>query len=481
MRRELLRCGPRFGAILWTTTRHPRYAGPAALAAPAPPTSPPQAGTPVLELLIVLALILLNGFFAMSEMSVMTSRKSRLKQQAQNSSRARRALALAEKPENFLSTVQIGITLIGVLTGLFGGEALGRSIAGWIEQVIPSLDRYAEPAGTTLAVVFITFLTLIFGELVPKRFAITRPETIAGFVAVPMGWLAWIAAPAVALLARTTRLVLRLLGLGKDEASSITEEEIRMLVAESHEQGVIDAHERDMMNRVMRLGDRTADSLMTPRTRVTWLDATASFQENLQTMRESQFSRFPVYRRNDQEVVGVLEVKSLLDRLDQTEPDLFAHLREPLFVSESTHAIKLLEIFREEQQSLALVVDEYGEIQGLVTVSDLMGAMVGRLQSAENTEDAPLVVTRDDGSLLIDGSLPTDDLREVLGVNLPDEGDADYNTLAGLVIAHFGRIPHVGEHFDWADWRIEVVDLDGARVDKLLLRRLKDERDDDDA
>ncbi len=425
----------------------------------------------MLELIIVFALVLLNGFFAMSEMSVMTSRKSRLKQMAQTSQRAQRALDLSEKPENFLSTVQIGITLIGVLTGTFGGDAIGSAIGGWLASTIPASAPYAPKIGIGVAVALITYLTLIFGELVPKRLAITRPETIAGFVAVPMGWLAKITAPAVALLAFSTRLVLRVFGLADDNKEAVTEEEIRMLVSEGHEAGVIDADERNMMNRVLRLGDRTADSLMTPRKKITWLDAAAPYDDNLQTMHESAFSRFPVYRGNDQDVVGVLEVKSLLDRFGVAQPDLFIKLREPLFVSESTHAMKLLEIFREEQQSLALVVDEYGEIQGLVTQSDLMGAVVGRLQAAENTEDAPLVVVRDDGSLLVDGSLPNDDLRELLGgVALPD--DDEYNTVAGMMIERFGRIPHVGERLDWAGWRFEVVDLDGARIDKLLLQKL---------
>ncbi len=428
----------------------------------------------MLEFLVVFALILLNGFFAMSEMSVMTARKSRLKQMAQTSLRSRRALELSEKPENFLSTVQIGITLIGVLTGLLGGEAIGMTIASGIEQVFPGLDRYAEKIGVGIAVALITFLTLIFGELVPKRLAITRSEDIAGIVALPMSLLARIAFPFVWLLSHSTRLVLRLLGLGKDEASAISEEEIRMLVAESHEQGVIDADERNMMNRVLGLGDRTADSLMTPRKRVVWLDEAASYQDNLHTMRESQFSRFPVYRGNDQDVIGVLEVKSLLGRIDQPHPELFRNLRDPLFVSESTHAMKLLEIFREEQQSLALVVDEYGEIQGVVTISDLMGAVVGRLQAAENAEEGALVVTRDDGSMLVDGSLPNDDLRELLGgVSLPDEDE--YNTVAGMMIERFARIPNVGEHLDWAGWRFEIVDLDGARIDKLLISRLPDD------
>ena len=428
----------------------------------------------MIELLIVLALIILNGFFAMSEMSVMTSRKSRLKQLAQASRRAAKALALSEKPEAFLSTVQIGITLIGILTGLFGGEAIGLAIAAWIERVLPALDPYAETIGKSIAVALITFLTLIFGELVPKRLAITAPEKIASVVALPMGWLARAAFPFVWLLSHTTRLVLRLLGLGKDEASTISEEEIRMLVAESHEQGVIDAHERDMVNRVMRLGDRTAASLMTPRNRIAWLDASAPVEESLEVMREHQFSRYPVYRGSDQDVAGILEVKSLIHTIGGDLAERLYHdLRPALFVSESTHAMKLLEIFREEQQSMALVVDEYGEIQGLVTVSDLMGAIVGRLQSVENTDEDALVVQREDGSLLVDGTLPTEDLRELMdGAALPDAEEGDYHTLAGMCIAHFGRIPHVGEYFDWAGWRIEVVDLDGARIDKLLLRRL---------
>lgn len=434
---------------------------------------------PVFELLIVLALILLNGFFAMSEMSVMTSRKSRLKQMAATSKRAERALELSEKPESFLSTVQIGITLIGILTGVFGGEAIGLAIAEWLHGIVPAF-AYSSEVGKALAVALITFLTLIFGELVPKRLAITRSEDIAGLVAWPMGWLSRIAFPFVWLLSHSTRLVLRVLGLGKDEAASVTEEEIRMLVAESHEAGVIDAHERDMMNRVMRLGDRTADSLMTPRNRIAWLDTQAAPEKNLATMRENEFSRYPVFRDNDQDIVGVLEVKSLVTRLVRDDHSLFQNLREPLYVSESTHAMKLLEIFREEQQSMALVVDEYGEIQGLVTISDLMGAVVGRLQSVENVDEDALVVTREDGSFLVDGSLSIEDLRELMGkAELPDADDGDYYTLAGMCIHYFGRIPHAGEYFDWAGWRIEIVDLDGARVDKLLLRTLSEDETDD--
>ncbi|WDS37376.1 hemolysin family protein [Pseudoxanthomonas sp.] len=435
----------------------------------------------MLELLIVCFLIVLNAFFALSEMSLMTSRKLRLKQMAQESRGARVALALAEHPDNLLSTVQIGINLIGILGGVFGGDAIGAIIAGWLNGWFPGIEQYATKIGVATAVTLITAGYVIFGELIPKRLALTNPEKIAAVVAIPVDWLLRFARPVVFVLGAINRAVLRLLGIKDDARNAVTEEEIRMLVSESHEQGVIDDDERNMVNRVLRLGDRTADSLMTPRKRIVWLDVAAPYAENLETMRESQYSRFPVYRENDQDVVGILEVKSLLDRIADHSPELFTELREPLFVSESTHAMKLLEILREEQQSLALVVDEYGEIQGMVTLSDLMNAVVGRHhQLTENIDPKALVVTRDDGSLLVDGSLSNDDLREVLGgVPLPDQEEHDYNTAAGMVIEHFGRIPHVGEHFDWAGWRIEVVDLDGARVDKLLLQKLAGDDDDD--
>ncbi|QQP98003.1 hemolysin family protein [Lysobacter enzymogenes] len=431
----------------------------------------------MLELLIVVALIVLNAFFAMSEMALMTSRKLRLKQMAEHpthpSKGARTALALAEQPDNLLSTVQIGITLIGILTGLFGGESIGLIIAGWFDFLLPGdATRYAHTLGIGTAVVLIASAQVIFGELVPKRLALTNPERIASSVAIVLNGLARAAKPAVAVLGTINRFILRLLGIKDDARSEISEEEIRLLVSESHEQGVIDADERKMVNRVLSLGDRTADSLMTPRTRIAWLDAAAPLEENLATMRESPFSRFPVYRGSDQDVLGVLEAKSLLAELVQGQvPDLFGQLKEALFVSESTHALKLLEIFREEQQSLALVVDEYGDVTGLITVNDLMGAVIGRVQNAESDDQPGPVVQREDGSYLVDGALPLEELRETVGGGrLPNEDEHDFHTAAGMVIAHFGRIPHVGEHFAWPGWRIEVIDLDGPRIDKLLLQ-----------
>lgn len=436
----------------------------------------------MLELLIVAALIVLNAFFAMSEMALMTSRKLRLKQLAEDPARpsraARKALALAEHPDNLLSTVQIGITLIGVLTGVFGGEAIGLTIAGWLQGWWPNADEYAEGIGIGTAVGLITAAQVIFGELIPKRLALTNPERIACGVSIPLAAVSSAAKPVVLALGWINRAVLRLLGIRDDARSAISEEEIRLLVSESHEQGVIDADERKMVNRVLGLGDRTTDSLMTPRTRITWLDADAPLDDNLEVMRNSPFSRFPVMRGDDQNVVGVVEAKSLLRALAPGVPiDLFGNMREALFVSESTHAMKLLEILREEQQSLALVVDEYGDVTGVVSVNDVMSAVIGRVQSgmgpaADNDDDGHSpVVERADGSWLIDGSLHVEDLRELLGDAVPGENEHDFHTAAGMVIAHFGRIPNVGEVFSWPGWRIEVVDLDGPRIDKLLLDR----------
>lgn len=415
----------------------------------------------------------------------MTSRKLRLKQLAEDpdtpSRGARKALAMAEHPDHLLSTVQVGITLIGICTGVFGGDAIGLKIADWLQEVWPDAREYARPLGIGSAVALITASSVIFGELIPKRLALTNPEAIASRVAIPLDALATATKPVILLLGAINRGVLRLLGIRNDARSAITEEEIHMLVSESHEQGVIDLDERNMMNRVMRLGDRTAESLMTPRTDITWLDLDAPLAENLATMQETPFARYPAYRGSDSDVAGILEAKTLLDELGKDLPELFRDLRPALFVSESTHALKLVEILREEQQSMALVVDEYGDIQGLVTISDVMDAVLGRLQAGEAHDEEALVVERDDGSLLVDGGLHIDELRELTGERLADSEEHDYHTAAGLVIAHFGRIPHVGEHFMLGFWRIEVVDLDGPRIDKLLLQRMPDARDGDDA
>jgi putative hemolysin len=425
------------------------------------------------EIAIVILLVLLNGFFALSEMAVVTSRKSRLKQMAESSKRAKTALSLSEHPERFLSTVQVGITLIPYLNGIVGGQALGSSLGTWLDAAVPALaSKTAITLGSVIVAVIVTFVTIVIGELVPKRIALLAPERIATAMAMPMNVISTLAAPFVWLLSRSTRLLIQILGLDKSNTDKVTDEEIRHLVAESHEQGNLDADERNMLNRVLRLGDRTAESLMTPRTLIIWLDADADFVENQDVLRSNPFSRYPVYRKDDSNVLGVLESKSLVGRECRNNAELLKSVHPALFVSESTNALRLLEIFREEQQTLALVVDEYGDILGMVTVNDLIGAVLGRIQSMEDAEDEALIVERADGSWLIDGRLAVEELRELLNVqSLPGEDENDFTTVAGMVIAHFGRIPHTGEVFEFGIWRVEVIDLDGARIDKLLIGR----------
>lgn len=433
-----------------------------------------------LELVVVALLILVNGFFALSEMSVVTSRRPRLRQMASRSRRARAALELAEQPERFLSTVQVGITLVGILTGMFGGAAFGARIAAGLTALGAGPDL-AHGLGLAISVSLITFFTIVFGELLPKRIALLASERIASNVALPMQAMSRVAAPFVWLLSHSVSILLRLLRLKDTAASQVSEEEIRMLLAEGHEQGLIDADERNMMNRVMRLGDRTAENLMTPRTRIAWLDLEASHEENIQVLREHPYSRYPVYRGSDSDVVGIMETKSLARLL--TRPDdidsLLDDLAEPLFVTESTRALTLLEIFRDESAHMALVVDEYGDLQGLVTLNDLISAVLGQMQQQEiDASENAVVVQRSDGSYLVDASLSSEDLRELLDLaKMPNEDEHDYNTAAGMVVAHFGRIPAPGEWFEHSGWRFEVVDLDGARIDQLLVQRQPDTPD----
>ncbi|PWK81578.1 hemolysin family protein [Fulvimonas soli] len=425
------------------------------------------------EIALVLLLALCNGFFALSEMALVASRKSRLREMAQHSRRARVALRHAEAPEYFLSTVQVGITLVMLVTGAVAGDALGDRIAGALNHAgVAWLAPYAHAFGIVLGFVLISFLQIVVGELVPKRLALAAPEKLSGYVAMPMLVLARLTMPFVWLLNASSGALLKLFGVSGQRHGAVTEEEIRLLVAESAEQGVLDADERNMVNRVLRLGDRTVDSVMTPRPRIAWLDMAAPREENIAVMRETAFSRYPVYRGGESDVVGVLEVKSLLGELAAGgSPELFRKLAKPLFVPATARALDLLEEFRDAETPVALVVDEYGDIEGLVTLNDLLAAVVGATQLGHgNGEDHAPIVPREDGSWLIDGSLSNDDLRELLHVNkLPGEDEHEYRTAAGMVMAALGRIPQVGEVFAWRGIRFEVVDLDGARIDKLLV------------
>lgn len=428
----------------------------------------------LIELLLVVLLALLNGFFALGEMALMTSRLSRLKQLAQGSRRARLALELVQEPERFLATVQVFITLLQISAGAALGAGIGERIGGALDALdLPFLDRYGTAIGVAVSITGITFLNMLLGELVPKRIALVDPEKFAIAVAVPMRAMAWLAKPFAFVLIQATRLMLRLLGMDKTSRERVSEEEIRLLVAEGADQGVIDSDERNMVNRVLRLGDRAVDSVMTPRTRITWLDANAPLEENLAVMRDTPYSRYPVYRGSEQEILGVLEVKRVIGRVTGApEADLFGELRAPLYVPATARALDLLEEFRDAETPLALVVDEYGEIEGLVTLNDLLAAVVGRTATPFAETLIHPIVQREDGSWLVDGSVGADDLRELLGLaELPNEQEHDFRTAAGLVMAHYGRIPQPGEHFNASGFRFEVVDLDGKRIDKLLISR----------
>lgn len=424
------------------------------------------------EIAFVLVLSLCNGFFALSEMALVASRKSRLKQIARTSRSAALALRHAEAPEYFLSTVQVGITLVMLVTGAVAGDALGGHIAAALtsDQTV-WLAPYMRIIGIVLGFALISFLQVVLGELVPKRLALSAPERVAVLVAIPMLLLSRLAIPFVWLLNASSNVVLWLMRVDTQGRGVVTEEEIRLLVAESAEQGVLDRDEHNMVNRVLRLGDRTVDSVMTPRMRIAWLDLSAPREENIEVLRQTPYSRYPVYRGDESDVVGVVEVKRMLHSFTEGSPELFAHLSKPLFVPAAARALDLLEEFRDAETPLALVVDEYGDIEGVVTVNDLLAAVVGASQigHAGADENAP-IVQRDDGSWLVDGSLSTDDLRELLHLEqLPGETEHEFRTIAGMVMAALGHIPQTGEVFAWRGIRFEVIDLDGARIDKLLV------------
>jgi putative hemolysin len=427
------------------------------------------------EALVILLLIILNGLFAMSEIAVVSARKTRLQQWAnEGNPRARIALELANTPNQFLATVQIGITLVGILTGAFGGATLASELALRLED-IPVLAPYSRPISLAVVVLPITYLSLIVGELAPKRLALNSPERIASAVASSMRALAHLASPVVHLLGLSTEALLRGLGIKPSAEPPVTEEEIRALIAQGTQAGTFEEAEQEMVERVFRLGDRRVGAVMTPRTEIVWIDSDASLEEIQHTIAESIHSRFLVAQGSLDNVLGVVHAKELLLHFLRGQPlDLMATLQQPLYVPESMRALEVLESFKQSAIHIALVVDEYGGIQGLVTPSDILEAIVGDLpEVGEQLE--PLVVQREDGSWLLDGMLPIDEFKELFHFGrLPGEDQGVYQTLAGFVIMQLGRIPAVSDHFDWEGLRIEVVDMDGNRVDKLLAQPLPD-------
>ncbi|MCC6208213.1 MAG: HlyC/CorC family transporter [Gammaproteobacteria bacterium] len=420
------------------------------------------------ELLVLLLLILLNGFFAMSELAVISSRRARLKALAEGGSKAARsALDLSESPGPFLSTVQIGITMIGIFAGAYGEKTLTTSLSGWLAQ-FSWLESISGILALAIVVAGITYFSLILGELVPKHIALANAERIASMVAPPMKLLATLFTPMVVVLDASTRFVLRLLGRHAVSAHKISDEEIRSLISEAADTGVVERAEGDMIRGVMRLADRPIEALMTPRVDIVWLDVDAAEQNIRQLLRDSYYSRFLVSRGDLDEVMGVVQVRDLFERmLDERTLDVREVLRQPLFVHENTSALNALEQLRGAEVQMAIVVDEYGSIQGLVTSTDILTAIAGEI--AENTEKGEsLMVHRDDGSWLLDGGLPVDEVRDLLGLpSVPQ--DVPFHTLAGLMLHQFGHVPSAGEYFVLDDYRFEVVDMDGHRVDKVLV------------
>lgn len=427
-----------------------------------------------LQVSLLFILILMNGILAMAEIAVVSARKARLEQRSrQGDQKAARALELAENPTDFLSTVQIGITLVGILAGAFGGATIAENLEPVLAQV-NVIARYSEAISVGLVVILTTYLTLVVGELAPKRLALLNPERISIMVAGPMQFLARLSHPFVRLLSISTGLVLRLLGAQTSDEPPVTEEEIRVLIEQGTVAGVFEEAEQEMVAGVFRLADRRVDSLMTPRTEIYWLDLEDGEDVNRQRIIDSSYSRLPVGQDDLDHIRGLVQAKSLLARCLEGEPlDLEGVIIPAQFVPESAPALSVLEIFRRSGVHMALVIDEFGGLQGLVTVMDILESIVGEIPGREMDEE-PEVVQREDGSWLIDGLLPMDEFQEIfLQDGLPEEEKGYYQTVGGLVMVRLGRIPHAGDHFEWRNLRFEVVDMDRFRVDKVLVLPLE--------
>lgn len=428
-----------------------------------------------LELLFVVLLLLINGVFAMSEIAVVTSRKIRLEQRAERGDKgAAAALALAHEPTQFLSTVQVGITLVGVLAGAFGGATLAQEFAGMLATV-PALTRYAETLSFVLVVGGITYLSLIIGELVPKRIALGAPERIASFVARPMRVISRVTAPLVRVLTGSTNLMLRLLGVRPHAEAGITEEEIRAALEQGAESGAVPRAEQALVESVFQLGDRNVRSIMTPRIEVEWIDLAgqiATSQQLAAQLIEDRRAQWLVCDNDLDHVVGFVNVEDLLANCLQGTPVTVGALRSaarpPLFVPSAMPVLQLVETFRTSRHHSAVVLDEYGGVDGVVELHDVLEALVGELPELGDVEE-PSIVKREDGSWLVEGALALPELEMRLGLDLRNGERAEFETLAGFVLAQLERLPQPGDSFDWHHYRFEVVDLDGRRIDKVLI------------
>ena len=422
----------------------------------------------ILQLSIVLLLILVNGFFAMAEIALVSARPARLQPLAAAGSHgAEAALELKSDPSRLLATVQIGITIIAVLSGTFGQATFGERLQDYLSESGGFLGAYAHAIAMAVVVIGISYFSLILGELVPKRIALTHPERIAAALARLMRLLAWLSAPLEWLLTATTDLALRLFPL-RGEPVPVTDEEIGFMLREGVAGGHIPHGETAIVEMALRLGERRVSAVMTPRTQIEFLDLDDPEEENRRRIRDSAYSRFPVVRGGSHQLSGIVQVKDLLAASLAGQPfDLRTASRPPLFLPNTVMVLRALEVFRTSGEPMALVVDEYGDLEGLVTLTDILEALVGEFPGSGDTD--PRIVSREDGTFLVDGMLGLDELKQLLGVSeLPGE-DPDFHTLGGYLMARLNRVPMVADRVSAGGWRLEIVEMDGRRVDRVLI------------
>ncbi len=430
-----------------------------------------------IEILLVIILILINGVLSMSELAVVSARRARLEQRAsQGSTGARVAIDLAEEPTRFLSTVQIGITLVGILAGAFGGATVATAVSDWLSNV-PVLDAYSDALGILLVVLVITYLSLVIGELVPKRLALRNAEGIASVVARPMRTISTVAGPVVALLTISVEAVLRLFGIRPSDEPPVTEAEIAYLMNEGAMAGVFEPREQALVGSIFELNDRRVGSLMTPRQWIVGIDGNATSDDIRCIVGTSRHTHFPVYEGSLDRVLGIVSIKDLWNQIATgRQLDPRAVIVEPLFVPEQMTVLEVMERFRETGNHKALVIDEYGAVQGIIALNDVLEAIVGDIHAGEQPGE-PRVDQRDDGSWLIDGLMPVAELRTILAVDaFPGEMDGQFETLGGYVMAALERVPRPADFVEWGGLRFEVVDMDGNRVDKVLVSQADSDR-----
>lgn len=433
-----------------------------------------------MEIFILVGLIVLNGLFAMSEIAIVTARKSRLTAMAHSgSSTAKAALKLAEDPTQFLSTVQIGITSIGILNGIFGESILAEPLSFWLQSFGISAE-ITSVVSTVLVVIIVTYVSIVIGELVPKRIGQISAETIACLVSKPMTVLAIATKPFVWMLSGSTHSLMRALGFNHQMEDNVTHEDIQAMLQEGSSAGVIEHNEHAMVKNVFRLDERSISSLMVPRSDIVFLDVSESLEDNLRVVMQAPHSRFPVCRNNLDDIVGVVSAKQLLAQSISGKEIHIASLVKPCnYVPDSLSGMELLEHFRTSGSQMVFVVDEYGDLKGMVTLQDMMDALTGEF--AQDDEDDQMVLRRQDGSLLLDGLIPIIDLKDALDIRkLQDEEEGRYQTLNGLLMYELGKIPQTADIVEIAGWRLEIVDMDGKRVDKVLAQKIPYEESEDE-